>query len=227
MLAGPRPGLRWRAITFTQRREDADHGREGAAGEVGHLHAERERRSVDLARDAQRAGASEVADVVPGLLGARAGLAVSGDRAQDGGWIRGVDRLPAGAEAIEDARPEALDHHVRLRGEREEAGDALGRAKIDGDRSLAVVERDERHALRVVDGGALVGRHGEWRHHARHVASGHLGMVDADDVRAEIGQQTGAGRAGEEPGGVEDAEPWSGGSAVMPGSIARIGLQTE
>ena len=91
------------ALAFEQRRENLDHRALGAGGEVGDLHRRQRRRGVG-----EDARVAEVVQVVPRVDRVRAIRAEAGDRAED------RRRGQLDAEALPDAWPEALEHHVRL-----------------------------------------------------------------------------------------------------------------
>ena len=92
-------------------------------------------------------------------------------------------RLGADAEALGDPRAQALDEGVGALGEIEDDLGAAGMLEVDGDRGPAAVQRVGARGGRAVDVG---------------------GAVDADDLRAEVGQHHRAERAGADPGELDD-----------------------
>ena len=99
-----------------QRGGDGQRGLHAAGGGVGDGGAGQRRRAVGPRRaHGQVAADGEVVDVVAGPLRARAVLAVAARRAVDDARIARRHRLVADAEAVDDAGPEALDHHVGRR----------------------------------------------------------------------------------------------------------------
>src|SRR5439155_22543080 len=95
-----------RALTLEQRREDASGGAERSRGQVGDLHRRQRRSGV-----CEQAGPALVVEVV---AGPKVPGAETGDRAVDDG---GRQVIRADAQALDHARPEALEHDVGLAAE--------------------------------------------------------------------------------------------------------------
>ena len=109
------------AVALAQRGEDRERGHERAAAEVGDLPRRLRGRPARLAGEPEQSGEGEVVEVVTGAVAQRAVLAVAGDRAQDDPRILRAQGVVAGAEAVEHARPEGLEHDVVLAHERRAA----------------------------------------------------------------------------------------------------------
>ena len=176
-----------------ERREHARDGGPGAAGEIGDLHAERQR---PLGRAVRREHARdrEVVEVVPRPRRVRAVLAVAADRAEDDARVRAAERLEADAEPVHDAGPERLDDRVGAGGEAEERGGALRAAEVEGDGALVPLHGVERAGLLARDR----------REPAQPVAA--VARLDLHDVRAEVGEDHRREGPGEEAAEVEDAD---------------------
>ena len=103
-----------------------------AGGAVGDRRARQRRLAARAAaRGVEVAAEREVVQVVPGPAGGRPGLPVARRRAVDDARVRARDVLVRDAEPRHDAGPVALEHHVGLRGEREERVAPLRRLQVD------------------------------------------------------------------------------------------------
>ena len=115
-----------------------------------------------------------------------------------GQYDAGVDLgelVVAQAEALQGVGGEVLGDDVGVLEQVEEDGLALGVFQVESDRPLVGVEEEE-----VVGVDAGPARSGA----AAGVAA--LGLLDLDDVGAEVGEDLGGGGAGFELGEVEDAD---------------------
>jgi len=90
---------------------------ENAAADIGNQGGRQWRRLAALERLAEQPADRLVVDVVPGLLGARAGLAVAADRAIDQSGIECRELLVAEVVASQVAGFVIFDEHVRACGE--------------------------------------------------------------------------------------------------------------
>ena len=100
------------AVALAQREQDVDHGGKRAAGDVGDQRGRRHRPVRRTGVEREQSGRADVVEVVAGLAGARAGLAVAGDRAKDQAGIDRAHRVVAKAEPGHHAGAELLDQHV-------------------------------------------------------------------------------------------------------------------
>ncbi|GAB3849885.1 hypothetical protein GCM10027610_073830 [Dactylosporangium cerinum] len=173
------------------------HGlRRGDGGDaVGEAERWQRRRPVGLAGDgrepAHRLG--EGAEAGPGRI--RAELAKRGDPRDDQARVELEQHVGPEAPALQGARPEVLDQDVGAGQEAFEQLGAGGTGQVEGDAALVPPEQrpPQRHA---VLGGP--------------VAAGRVtfdGMLDLDDVGAEIPQDGGGQGAGEQGGHVHDRDP--------------------
>ena len=137
----------------------------------------------------------------PGAVAQRAVLAVAGDRAVDerrvdlaqrarsrrrGGRARRAGRTRAATSASRDQRAAAPRGPPSV-------------LRFEADRALAAVEREEQRRLRRVLGALVV------RRRPAHVVA-QAGVLDLEDVGAEVGQQQRAEAAGQQAPEVEDAD---------------------
>lgn len=123
---------------------------------------------------------------MPGILGERAVLTPAGDACVDEPRIVPAAVLGADAEALGDARPEALDQHIGSGGQRPYQRTSLGLLEIGEDRPAAA-SHDVGRVLRA-----------EPQRPAK-------GPLDAHHVGAEIGQHHGRVRSRPESREFEDA----------------------
>src|SRR5262249_14927268 len=126
-------------------------------------------------------------------------LAVAGDRAVDDPGVGGAHRLVAHAEAIEDAGPEGLQDDVGAGDGPQERLSPLRVLEVQADRALAAGQREEQRRLGGLVDAVVVGRRGA------DVVAG-AGVLDLDDVGAEVAEQQRAEASGEQPAEVEDAD---------------------
>ena len=193
-MRSPRPG----ALALEQRREHR-RGALHAGVHVGVAHrvvGVLTAAGVALQLGAARLGADHRCvgtSVHPGT-----GLAVAADRGVDDPRVACRHRLVADAHPVGDARPEVLDHHVAVFGQREQQLLALGAAHVEADVALAhvllhEVARQAVHARVGETGGVAVGR------------------LDLDHLGTQVAQHAGAVRSAEHPGEVEHPDPleWS------------------
>ena len=170
------------ALTGDERRQDADRRHEGARADVGDLHARDDRRPARLADVVEHACGRQVVDVVADAVAVRAVLAVAGDRTVDEPRVQRRQTLAADPEARHDARPEALEHHVRVRRQPEEDLTPCLGLQVEGHAALVAGEERDAGRERIVR------------------------PRDHEDVGAEIGEQRRAERARQLAREVEDAE---------------------
>jgi hypothetical protein len=131
---------------------------------------------------------------VPGALGVGAVLAVAADGAEDEARIDRGKRRVADAELVHDAGAETLDDDVRRQSQSAEHGDALGLLQVEAQRALVAVDELEEGA-----GFARPGAH-------RTGVVALAGVLDLDDVGAEVGEVLGGDGARQQPGEVEHAQ---------------------
>src|SRR5690606_2800340 len=93
---------------------------------------------------------------------------------------------------------EVLDDDVGLLGEREEDLPPAGAAEVGGDRALVAPQRLPPQVYPVLGGAVVAG------------GVGPVGVLDLDDVGAHVTQVHRGHRAGEEGGGVDDAQAGEG-----------------
>ena len=162
-----------------------------------HAVAERERRqrrrSVRLAVDVGEAADRLRDRAEPRARAHRAGLAVPRAAHDDEPGIDRVEDVRPEAPALERARPERFDEDVGIADELLQELSALGLAEVDRDEALVAVDErpPERHAVLLP------------AERPERVPSG---MLDLDDVGAEVGEQRADDRASEQDGGVDDAQ---------------------
>ena len=130
----------------------------------------------------ERAGQREEVDVVARLLGPRPVLAEPGETHVDQPLVAGTAHLGPEAEPLGHPGPEDVDQHVGPIGQRQQRVDTAGRLEVD------------RHP-------ALAPRQGAARARHRHRP------VDAEHVRAHVGEQHPGERTGTEAHHLEDTDP--------------------
>ncbi len=144
----------------------------------------------------ERPADADVVDVVPDEAGVGAGLSVAAERAVDDARVSAAYGFVVDAEALDDARPEALDHDVRLLRHLQESLLGARLLQIQADGALVAVERPER--LRTL------------AHAHLHAAPGAGRFFDDDDVRAEVAEKHRAVRPWRLAGKIEDADSFEG-----------------
>ncbi len=150
--------------------------------------------SVPVAGHGEEAADALRHDVEPGPVLVRAGLAEAADRAVEDVGSHRPHRFVVDAELVDDSRPEVLDDQVGVARQPQEDLASLVGLQVEGDAALAAVGH-----------GAGVALPADLGLEATRVVAGD-GLLDLDDVRAELGQHHRGVGAGEEPGQVEDAE---------------------
>ena len=121
-------------VALAQRREDAERGHQRAAAEVGDLAGRLDGRPVRVAGQAEQPDPRQVVRVVPGPRGERPVLPVAGDRAVDEPRVLLAQALVADPEAVHDAGPERLEHHVGVAGQAQERVAPPRVLEVDADR---------------------------------------------------------------------------------------------
>ena len=135
---------RWRKAE-----QDVHHRRQRAAGDVGDQRRRHHRPVGRPGVERQQSGMADVVEIVPGLAGARAGLAVAGDRAIDQLGIDRAHRLIAEPQPRHHAGAELLDQHIGA-GQQRHKLVAIGLVlEIEHEALLAAVEQREHRALAV------------------------------------------------------------------------------
>jgi hypothetical protein len=153
--------------------------------------------AADLVEQAR--GRQEV-DVVAGMLGPGAGLAVTGDRAIDDARVDRLHRLVADAQLVHHAGAEAFEDHVGIPGQAQEGGHAGGLLEVEAQAFLVAIDHAEEDAVAAfASGGALTRTHG-----AGVVAGARV--LDLDHLGAEVGQMHGRHRPGQQAREVEHAD---------------------
>ena len=175
---------------------DGEGGHEPAAGEVGEQVDGDGGGGPGAAYDAERAADGDVVDVVAHEVAVGAGLAEAGEGAVDDAGVDRGDGLVVDAEAVHDARAEALKDDIGATDElvKDLAGGLV--LQVEGDGALAAAEG-------VVGGGAFrsLGVGGR----AGAELGGDAGNgLDEGDIGAEVGEEHGAVGAGREAGEIED-----------------------
>ena len=181
-----------------------------AAADVGDQRRRHDRPVGRPGVERQQPGAADVVEIVAGLVGARTGLAVAGDRAIDQPRIDRPHRLVAEPEPRHDARAELLDQHVGAFDQRLKLGAIRFALEVEHQAFLAAVEQREHRALavetRLVMAQVLAAR-----------------PLDLDHLGAGLGQQQGGERPRQERGEVEDEKPGQrlhGSTGVSAGQLA-------
>jgi hypothetical protein len=156
------------------------------------------RRSVGVPGQAHQAGDGLHHEVVAGIAGTGAGPEAADRRVDDRG-IGGRDRLVVQAEPAQPPGPEVLDHHVGACGEL--AGDrhVVRVLQVERDGSLVAVDAEEVRRLAVAH---------RWHPGPGVVAARTLHL---DHLGAEVREQHGGVRSGQDAGEVGDQQPaqWS------------------
>ena len=118
----------------------------------------------------RRAGEADVVDIVPGRLRQRAFLSPPGYAPKDEPWIARQARFGAESQPLHDTGPEAFDQRLRLIQQTPHGLQSLGMLEVDGKRAAAAFH----HRMARRQRNAQVGR---------------LQTVDAQNLRAHIGEQ--------------------------------------
>ena len=182
-----------RALRIEQRRENAHRRNDGAAEDVRHLEVRDHGVAVGRTDLLGQAGEAVVVQVVAGEIAIRTGLAVARDRAVDDGRIHGLHGFVADPEPVDDAGTEALDHDVRRPREFEEQLDAIGLLEVQRHAALVAIDREEHRRDRAFGRAERAG------------VVARAGVLDLDDVGAEIGEVQRAHRTGQQAREVQDA----------------------
>ena len=165
-----------------------------ARDDVEQRDARLRRLAVALARDAHQAGERLHDDVVAGSRGGLGcGRSERRQRARDQPRLRLAEVVEPQPEPLHQSRPEVLDHDVGRGDEPSDEGHAFGRAQIGRHRALVAVQREEV-------GGVVPG---ERRSPVPRVVA-LARALDLDHVRAQVGEDHGAQRAGQDAGEVDD-----------------------
>jgi len=183
-----------RALTPKQRASDRERA-EHAAGEIGHRQAHTDRPSAGLAGDGHRAAHRLEREVERRPVTIWPVLSVGRDGADDDPLVQRPELRVGQAEPLHDARPEVLPDDVRLPHEIVEHLAAAVARQIERERLLVTVDRQEVRRL-------AVGQ--ERRPHDPHRVAA-VGVLDLDDLGAQVGEQHRAVRAGQHPGKVQHA----------------------
>ncbi len=97
-----------------QGEQDADGSIHPAAGHISKLHPRNGGRAVRFTQDVQDAGIAQVIDIVPGFLGKRPCLSVSGYRAIDDGRVYPAHRFVIDTQSLNYTRPKTFQDHIRI-----------------------------------------------------------------------------------------------------------------
>ena len=166
-------------------REHAERQIERPAAEIAD-HAERDRRRLALAaHGVERAGQRDVVQVVARGIGERALLAPAGDAAVDEARIAREARVGPEPEALGDAGAKTFDQRVGALDELQHELDGFGPLQVELDRAAAAQQE-------VVFARPL------------QPEIGRRLSLDADDGRAELGEQHRAHRARPDAGQLDD-----------------------
>ena len=182
-------------LRLEERGEDADDEVRRPAAEVADEVAREVRPAGVLAEAVEDAGDRDVVHVVAGGLGQRAVLAPAGHPAVDQPRVAGQALVGADAEPLGDAGAHALDEHVGLRDELHERREGVGVLEV------------HRHARPAA--GEQVGLAGSG-------AGGAAGLLDADHVGPEVGEDRRRVRPRTDAGDLDDLDALE--RARSPGS---------
>ena len=196
------------ALARVQRHQRAE-GRERRGQRVTQRHAGPGRRPVGVAGDVPDAAHRLADGAEPGPRRVRPGLAEPGHPGDDQARVDLPEPVRAEAPALQRARPEVLQQHVGPFGEPADQILAAGIAQVDGDRLLVPRHHrpPQRHPVRLLPAPL-----------PHRVAL--PGLLDLDDLRAEVAEQLAAERAGEQLAELGDPQVLQGRSSVWP----RVGL---
>ena len=163
------------AAAFLKRCENADHGVE-AGGDVALRDAGTNGRPARLPGDAHDAAHALHNHVQRPLAGIGAVLSEAGYGGVDDARVALRQDGVVEAQPAHGARRQVLDDHVRAVDEPEECVAASGHGQVECDAQLSAVDAHEVGALAVDEGAAGAG------------AVANLGLLDLDDLCAEVGQ---------------------------------------
>ena len=141
------------------------------------------RRVFLVAGERHHAAHRDADDVAPLVLRVRAGLAEAGDRCEDDVGLDFAEALVAEADAVEIPRCIRLDDDVGRGYELLERSAALRICNVERDAALVGVQAEEVEAA--VGAPIVVPERADVAHRIA------VGRLDADDVRAEIGEEFG------------------------------------
>ena len=178
-------------------RGDRGLGREGAGEVVGDRHARADRRAVGVPGQMEQSAVADAHAVEAGSL--RVGPVLAEDRDAHPHQAR-VAVCGPDVPALHGAGTEVLAHDVGRGREPAEQVLALGPAQVAGDAlAAAPLDRPEERVRLLV---RPVARRGERPDGAHEVAPARL--LDLDDLRAQLAQETGAEGGGDARAGVDD-----------------------
>ncbi len=126
-------------------------------------------------------------------LGRRPGLTVSGDRTIDQLWIELPQRAIVQVQSSHHAGAEIFDENIRFRHQLPDGLNGVGRFQVENDALLAEIELAEDGTETIAD---------------RRTGSHRLPFdrLDLDDLRAHVGQHSGAMRTGDRGGKIQHAK---------------------
>ena len=202
-----------------QRGQHAGDRRLRAAEQVADLEVRHDELAVAGRDLLEHAGHRDVVDVVAGTVRPDRVLAVAGDRADHQPRVRGMQRVPAEAEALHHAGAKAFDQHVGALHLLQQCRAALGAAQVEPQQLLAAVQLAKDRAD---PAGGGIGRRDA--HVARAVVlPGRRRSFDLQHAGAELGQVAGRERARQQPRQVD--HPHAGERQVVDGD--RLGVQSK
>ena len=188
-----------RSLPLMERGEDAVAGIQPGEN-IGQGHPDFLRPAAGLAvafaRNAHEAAHGLDQKIVAGKIPVGSRLSKAGDGAVDESRVEFRKRLVVDTELARRTRLEVLQHHVSADGEFAQRGFTAFTLQIQRHGAFAPV------CAQVVGGFATVGSGPGWSPVARIVTG--VGILDLDNVRAEIRQQLACPRPGENPGQVEN-----------------------
>ncbi len=176
-----------------ERRQDLQGGQR-PPGHVGDLDARRDGARPGRPEQRQEAADGEVVEVVARPVPVGAHLPVPRQGAVDDPGVHGPDRRLAEPPSGKLARHRRLEEDIRRRREAQHDLPAPREPVVDRDAPLAAIDGLEEAAE------PELGR----RHPG--VVAGQR-RLDLDDLRAEVGKEERAPRAGQQPGEIQDADP--------------------
>ena len=178
-----------------ERAQDRDRRLKSAAADVGDLDRQRNRRTLTLAVESERACGRHVVEVVAGPRRKRPVLPVTGDRAHDEPLVSSVQGVPTETKPVHDAGPVALDQDVRSIDQAQQKVAARVRLEVQRHAALVAVDGVEQRALAA-----------HQRRRPTHVIAG-ARLFDLDHIGAHVSEQQGAVGPRQEPGQVQHADP--------------------
>lgn len=192
-----------------QRGENPHHRREGAAEQVTDLEPGNRRRPAGRSHLVEDTRVADVVDVVARSPDVGTILAIPGDRAVHDAGTDGPHGFVADTKPVHHTRPETLDDHVGPPGQLQERFASLGTLEIQREAALVAIDGPVE-----VAGSALFPA----ATHGAHVVAG-AGVLDLDDVGAEVGEVEARHRARQEAGQVE--HPDAGKRLMAHGVLSR------